>query len=231
MAFEISTGKKKDSQGRVALSLRFRMGKVDQQAKTNLWISPAMVKTEKYITEKKKEATRLVIVASRNKTPEALHADDVRVKLNNIIGYVEERYNLMRGREIPKGWLAEVIDCFYREESAKSSSGATFFQLYDEYLAATDIEHASSSRKMTYVVQRKSLVRFQNFKRITNPSFNLTIEGFGIMVLREYEDFLRNEHIYVHTFPQILKGAPLEINLRAKSQNVITGRFKYIRSL
>ena len=39
MAFEISTGKKKNSQGRVALSLRFRMGKVDQQAKTNLWIS------------------------------------------------------------------------------------------------------------------------------------------------------------------------------------------------
>mgnify|MGYP000000540562 FL=1 len=231
MAFEISTGKKKNTQGRVALSLRFRMGKVDQQAKTNLWISPAMVKTEKYITEKKKEATRLVIIASRNKTPEALHADDVRVKLNNIIGYVEEQYNLMRGREIPKGWLAEVIDCFYREESAKSSNGATFFQLYDEYLAATDIEHASNSRKMTYVVQRKSLVRFQNFKRITNPSFNLTIEGFGIMVLREYEDFLRNEHIYVHTFPQILKGAPLEINLRAKSQNVITGRFKYIRSI
>ena len=163
MAFEISTGKKTNSQGRVALSLRFRMGKVDQQAKTNLWISPTMVKTEKYITEKKKEATRLVIVASRNKTTEALHADDVRVKLNNIIGYVEERYNLMRGREIPKGWLAEVIDCFYREESAKSSSGATFFQLYDEYLTATDIEHASSSRKMTYVVQRKSLVRFQNF--------------------------------------------------------------------
>ena len=48
MAFEISTGKKKNTQGRVALSLRFRMGKVDQQAKTNLWISPAMVKTEKY---------------------------------------------------------------------------------------------------------------------------------------------------------------------------------------
>ena len=55
MAFEISTGKKKNSQGRVALSLRFRMGKVDQQAKTNLWISPAVMKTEKYITPNKEE--------------------------------------------------------------------------------------------------------------------------------------------------------------------------------
>lgn len=45
MAFEISTGKKQNSQGRVAVSLRFRMGKIDQQAKTNLWVSPAMVKT------------------------------------------------------------------------------------------------------------------------------------------------------------------------------------------
>lgn len=231
MAFEISTSKKKNSQGRVSISLRFRMGKVDQQAKTNLWISPAMVKTEKYITEKKKEATRLVIIASRNKTPEALNADDVRVKLNNIISYVESAYNAMRGREIPKGWLSETIDAFYREESARSSTGATFFQLYNEYLAATDIEHTSASRKMCYEVQRKSLVRFQNFKRLTQPNFNLTIEGFGIMVLREYEDFLRNEHIYIHTFPQILKGAPLHCNLRQKSQNAVSNRFKYIRSI
>lgn len=231
MAFEISTSKKKNSQGRVSISLRFRMGKVDQQAKTNLWISPTMVKTEKYITEKRKEATRLVIIASRNKTPEALHADDVRVKLNNIISYVESAYNHMRGREIPKGWLSEVIDAFYREESYKSSTGATFFQLYDEYLAATDIEHTSASRRSCYEVQRKSLVRFQNFKRLTQPNFNLTIEGFGITVLREYEDFLRNEHIYIHTFPQILKGAPLQLNLRQKSQNAVSNRFKYIRSI
>lgn len=231
MAFEINIGKKKDSQGRVAISLRFRMGKTDQQTKTNLWVSPALVKTEKYITEKKKEATRLVIVTSRNKTAEALHADMVRSKLQNIIAYVEERYNLMRGREIPKGWLSEVVDSFYREESARSSSGATFFQLYDEYLAATNIANASHSRKMVYEVQRKSLIRFQNFKRLTQPSFNLTIEGFNIPVLREYEDFLRNEHIYVHTFPTILKNAPLTLNLRQKSQNSISNRFKYIRSI
>lgn len=231
MAFEISIGKKRNKLGRVAISLRFRMGKVDQQAKTNLWVSPAMVKTEKYITEKKKEATRLVIVTSRNKTPEALNADDVRFKLNSIIVFVEDAYNKMRGLEIPKGWLSETIDSFYREETAKSSGGATFFQLYDEYLAATDIAHASHSRQMCYDVQRKSLVRFQNFKRLTQPDFNLTVEGFGVMLLREYEDFLRNEHIYIHTFPAILKGAPLRLNLRQKSQNAVTNRFKYIRSI
>jgi integrase len=231
MAFEISIGKKKNSQGRLAISLRFRMGKVDQQAKTNLWISPTMVKTEKYITEKKKEATRIVIIASRNKTTEALNADDVRTKLSNIIGYVESAYSEMRGREIPKGWLSNVIDNFYREESSKTSSGATFFQLYDEYLAATGITLSSHSRQMCYEVQRKSLIRFQNFKRLTNPHFNLTIEGFGIMLLREYEEFLRNEHIYIHTFPNILEGAPLYCNLRQKSQNCISNRFKYIRSI
>ncbi len=143
MAFEISTGKKQNSQGRVAVSLRFRMGKIDQQAKTNLWVSPAMVKTEKYITEKNKEATRLVIVSSRNKTPEAVNADDVRTRLKQIMGFVEERYNAMRGHAIPKGWLSEVIDDFYRQEFSSTACGATFFQLYDEYLAATDVAHAS----------------------------------------------------------------------------------------
>lgn len=231
MAFEISTGKKQNSQGRVAVSLRFRMGKIDQQAKTNLWVSPAMVKTEKYITEKNKEATRLVIVSSRNKTPEAVNADDVRTRLKQIMGFVEDRYSEMRGRTIPKGWLSEVIDDFYRQEISSTACGATFFQLYDEYLAATDVAHASHSRQTCYEVQRKSLVRFQNFKRLTQPKFNLTIEGFNLMVLREYEDFLRNEHIYIHTFPTILKGAPLTLNLRPKSQNAISNRFKYIRSI
>lgn len=231
MAFEISTGKKKNSQGRVSISLRFRMGKVDQQAKTNLWVSPTMVKNEKYITEKKKEATRIVIIVSRNKTPEALNADDVRVRLNNIISYVEDCFNKMRGREIPRGWLSDMIDAFYREESSKSATGATFFQLYDEYVASTDVAHSSQSRQQKYTNQRATLVRFQNFKRLTQPNFNLTIEGFGIMLLREYEDFLRNEHIYIHSFPTILKGAPINANLRPKSQNAITCRFKYIRSI
>ena len=58
-------------------------------------------------------------------------------------------------------------------------------------------------------MQRKSLVRFQNFKRLTHPIFNLTIEGFNLMVLREYEDFLRNEHIYIHTLPAILRDIQL----------------------
>lgn len=147
MAFEIRTGKKQNSQGRVAVSLRFRMGKIDQQAKTNLWVSPAMVKTEKYITEKNKEATRLVIVSSRNKTPEAINADDVRTRLKQIMGFVEDRYNAMRGHDIPKGWLSEVIDDFYRQEISSTACGATFFQLYDEYLAATDVAHASHSRQ------------------------------------------------------------------------------------
>ena len=112
MAFEISTGKKQNSQGRVAVSLRFRIGKIDQQAKTNLWVSPAMVKTEKYITEKNKKATRLVLVSSRNKTPEAVNADDVRTRLKQIMGFVEERYNAMRGHAITKGWLSYIIDDF-----------------------------------------------------------------------------------------------------------------------
>lgn len=190
-----------------------------------------MVKTEKYITEKNRESTRLVIVSSRNKTPEAVNADNVRTLLKQIMGFVEERYNAMRGHVIPKGWLSEVIDDFYRQEIRSTACGATFFQLYDEYLAATDVAHASHSRQTCYEVQRKSLVRFQNFKRLTQPKFNLTIEGFNLMVLREYEDFLRNEHIYIHTFPAILKGAPLTLNLRPKSQNAISNRFKYIRSI
>lgn len=68
MSFELGIGKKKNRQGRVELSVRFRLGKIDYQARTNLWIAPSFVKEEKYISPKGRQATRLVLTTSRNKT-------------------------------------------------------------------------------------------------------------------------------------------------------------------
>ena len=79
MSFELGVGKKQNRQGRVELSVRFRLGKIDYQAKTNLWISPAFVKTEKYVSSKGKPSTRLVLTSSRTKTEEAVNADEVKV--------------------------------------------------------------------------------------------------------------------------------------------------------
>ena len=78
MSFELGVGKKQNRQGRVELSVRFRLGKIDYQAKTNLWISPAFVKTEKYVSSKGKPSTRLVLTSSRTKTEEAVNADEVK---------------------------------------------------------------------------------------------------------------------------------------------------------
>lgn len=47
MVFQIYIGKRKNSRGKVEISLRLRHGKfIDQQAATNLWVSPEAVRQE-----------------------------------------------------------------------------------------------------------------------------------------------------------------------------------------
>ena len=78
MSFELCAGKKQNREGRVELSVRFRLGKIDMQARTNLWISPNFIKSEKYISSKGRQSVRLVLTTSRTKTPEAVNADEVK---------------------------------------------------------------------------------------------------------------------------------------------------------
>lgn len=55
MAYEISISKKVDNTGRSELSLRLRLGKIDQQASTHLFVNPQHVRWENYVSSKSRK--------------------------------------------------------------------------------------------------------------------------------------------------------------------------------
>ncbi|MGN0232232.1 MAG: hypothetical protein ACI4A8_08515, partial [Muribaculaceae bacterium] len=160
MSFELGVGKKQNRQGRVELSVRFRLGKIDYQAKTNLWISPMFVKTEKYVSSKGKPSTRLVLTSSRTKTEEAVNADEVKELYSRLLTYIEREYIRMNGADIDKTWLPETIKAFHKT-LAPEVPQSTFIILIDDFLKETSTPFQSHTRKQGYLTIRRSLLRYE----------------------------------------------------------------------
>lgn len=78
MAYELSISPKIDATGRSEIKSRLRLGKIDQQAPTHLFVNPQHVRWENYISSKRRTSKRLVLASSRNKTQGVLHNAEVK---------------------------------------------------------------------------------------------------------------------------------------------------------
>ena len=230
MSFELGVGKKQNRQGRVELSVRFRLGKIDYQAKTNLWISPAFVKTEKYVSSKGKQSTRLVLTSSRTKTEEAVNADEVKELWSRLLTYIESEYIRMNGADIDKTWLPETIKAFHKT-LAPEVPQSTFIILIDDFLKETSTPFHSHTRKQGYLTIRRSLLRYEIYRQITNPRFLLTIEAVDENLLKDFENFQINEHKLVEEFPQLSATEDTNARVGEKSLNTIIGNFRLIKTI
>lgn len=230
MSFEIGIGKKANRQGRVELSVRFRLGKIDYQAKTNLWIAPTFVKLEKYISPKGRQATRYVITTSRTKTEEAINADEVKDTLNRLLTYIENEYIKMNGSVIDKNWLSETIQSFHKSLMPEIPQ-STFILLIDDFLKETSTPYQAATRKQAYTIIRRSFLRYEIYRKISNPKFLLTIEVVDENLLKDFENFLVHEHELVEEFPQLNDTEETKARVAEKSLNTIYGNFRFIKSI
>lgn len=230
MSFELCAGKKKNRESRVELSVRFRLGKIDMQARTNLWVSPNFIKSEKYISSKGRQSVRLVLTSSRTKSAEAVNADDVKATWNKLLTFIESEYLKMKGNDLYKAWLVQTIEAFHRSMQPEVPQ-STFILLIDDFLKETSNPAQSSTRRQTYIIIRRSFLRYEIYRRITNPRFLLTVETVDENLLKDFENFLMHEHELVEEFPQL--NATEETNARVgkKSLNTIYGNFRFIKSI
>lgn len=230
MSFELGVGKKKNRQGRVELSVRFRLGKIDFQARTNLWIAPAFVKEEKYISPKGRQATRLVLTTSRTKTDEAVHADEIKEMWNNLLTYIDGEYIHTNGEGVDKNWLPSVIQAFHKSMEPEVPK-STFIILIDEFLKETSTPFQAKTRYQAYAILRRQFVRFEMYKQISNPRFLLTIESIDDKLLKEFEDYLIHEHELVEMYPQLVSTPETRANVKKKSMNTIIGEFRFAKTI
>lgn len=200
------------------------------QARTNLWVSPNFIKSEKYISSKGRQSVRLVLTSSRTKSAEAVNADDVKATWNKLLTFIESEYLKMKGNDLYKAWLVQTIEAFHRSMQPEVPQ-STFILLIDDFLKETSNPAQSSTRRQTYIIIRRSFLRYEIYRRITNPRFLLTVETVDENLLKDFENFLMHEHELVEEFPQL--NATEETNARVgkKSLNTIYGNFRFIKSI
>ena len=113
MAYEVSLSKKVDNSGRAELLIRARFGNIEQRAKTGLRIFTKHVREESYTSVKGRPATRLVITIPRAKNSEAFRSEEVKIKLGELIKYIDQQAHECDSKAIGKGWLSQVVKSFF----------------------------------------------------------------------------------------------------------------------
>ena len=235
MMFQIYVGSRPNSRGKVGLSLRFRCGKVDQQASTNMWMDPHCVDAGSDDMSDRSVNSRNFITVSRiDGTGDGWleKAPVERSRLRRMMDYVEECYFMVRGKGIGRKWLAETIDMFNESERPRQEAQRTeVIGLIDDFMEATASIGSSESRTTGYALMRRSVARFEEFRRLHVVRFRLTVELLDESCLRAFENFMLKEDMWVRRYPRIASGDGREGRTRPKSQNTVNDRMKLLKSV
>lgn len=239
MAYELSISKKVNNEGRSELQLRLRLGKIDQQAATRIFVNPQHMRTEHYLSSRGRKSKRLVLSVSRTKTPEVEHTAKMRGRVEQLMEYIDSRISADGMDNISKGWLAAQIDSYYKaqeeamseenkkEHKPRKPKAPSFFDIYNNFISSHEI---SLSRQRHLKVIYRTLMRFELYRQLLNPKFKLTLDGFDELLLHDLENYIRNEHELLLQFPMIIKQVPESRFPGQRGQNTINGFFKKLKT-
>ena len=234
MAYEISTSKKADKFGRVELSIRLRLGKIDQQATTGLRVFEKHVREENYTSTKGRSSKRLVIAVPRLKSPEANHTDEIKMRLQELIRFIDQQVIEQGQNNIGKGWLAQVVNSFKKDEQPTLSSeidnapkALTIFDYFDRFL---ENRPQTPGTYRQYMVFYRIFQRFEMYKQVVDPKFHITFSNIDVDLLNELDHYMKHEFKLLKKFPKILKAVPESRMPRERGQNTVNGYFKKLRA-
>lgn len=177
---------------RQQIYVRFVHGKIDQRAKTSIFIQP------KYWDSKggKIAIPKIrVVSAELQQIIEELRA--TQEKLDDLSKEILDRF--FTDADISDYWLKSIID----KDSTPSVEVMTFFEVWDLFIRTKSV---GSGRKKGYSSLVIILKRFEAIKRQIYKKFTLSFDTFTPLLLEEVEDFLRNEPSYVAKYPHLYKG-------------------------
>lgn len=238
MVLSIYVGKRMNSRGKVEISLRFRHGKMDQQAATNLWVQPEWMVCEEYITSRGRKARRYVlrmvdeIVSSGKGSVEARELATAAESLKRMMAYIEDSFCMARRGVMGEGWLSETICHFHADEVPRLEMERTgVLGLIDTYMDHTSAVDSSESRDDAYRLMRRSLARFEAYRQLKYPHFRLLAGRLDEGMLKAIERFMRKEHLIVKRQPSIAQGPGRAGRTRPKGQNTVNDRMKLMKAV
>lgn len=184
--------------GKKQVMVRFGATKVNQRAKSGLYINPAYWDdvTMSVVIPK----PRLMTDGLRETIKELREIDSNIRKLKQ---FIEDEY--LRDTTAPTTnteWLKEVVYIFFNGEE-DNTENIDFWGAWELFISTKIV---SKQRHRMYTSARNMLQRFERVKRKKNLAFRCDLHTFSPLLISEFEKYLYEEHKYVEKYPDIFEG-------------------------
>ena len=171
---------KRNALGQSEIMMRFSHGKINQRAKTGLFVSPA------YWADGAIRIPNFRMRPSAEVQAEVNDSVETQKRLAEITSLVSRAFNEIGRGSVPPNWLRSLV-----EAKDDSKEGKTLWQYFDDFLGSRLL---SVRRIRSYHVVVRALKRFEQYKRLKSPSFALTLENLACVdMIDDFEEYFRNE--------------------------------------
>jgi len=141
---------------------------------------------------------------------------------------IKEIY-LQKGQRLTSDTLESEIDKVLHPEQYEQPR-QSFFDTFEEFLTKHPL---SDVRRKNYRVVVRALHRFEAFTRKTikgQKNFIMDIDIINTDTLKQFEDFLRKEHEYYKTLPELYAAFPEYRPNEARGMNTLAAIFSKFRT-
>lgn len=180
--------------------------------------------------------SRLIAICEKTEAiaPERLNKDNGKEWIEDAERII--RKCNIKTEEITYNKIVELLEQEKKEEAQEAEEQAlSFFEVWDKYIA----QHQGTQRRIDHVkVMKRALQRFELFSGNV-----LDVNTFSCDQLRDFKDFLRDEHTFFKVDPASSKKKVCNERYRhvyeampdtripePRSKNYLIGRFKLVRA-
>ena len=190
-----SRAKSSKGSAQIPLIICFRNGKMNLWQTTRLSVNPdwwdqdhQQLKARMVFNPKQRQDFDNEVAAIRKYVSDAFYACKDTASINH-------------------DWLERVVRKYYKEKDTKQKDPVQpvedFGTLFDAFL---DSKMRADSRRKQYLVVKRTLLRYELYKRYTGkPRFRLDIKSLDQPAMEDIASYMRSEHLYYEQYPDLYK--------------------------
>ncbi len=198
--------------------MRFKHGKVDQRAKTNVFVQPDFWNDKTQSIEIPK--WRTITDERKQLQIDLQHKID---RLDTITKFVQSSFQAMDKSDVAKDWLTSLIDGFNFPTTAtdEPEQQKSFFDWFELFLTSKNYPHGSTK---SFRVLERALGRYQGYKRSKDKDFTLDINTITKDTINDFFNYFKKEHEFSQKnpklFERLLRDYPAEISQKHKTPKI-----------
>lgn len=156
---------------------------------------------------------QLVLDICLDEPEDKVTKDYLQERINNFLNPAVEKIDNSQ----PKPRRGRPIKNVVERTEAKEIKEPEFFEVLEHFIATRP---ASTWRKKRYEVLMRALQRFEMYRKIRRiKTYKLTLRGFSVDDINDFEKFLRSEEELYEKYPKIYEKHPVIPERFVRKQN------------